>query len=353
MEQVEQIETAETVAKVENVAADGVEAAEEKVVSEATSQKEKAIATKQKKHAIATAKVATAQSRIQNTDEEIEACMARVEEDLSAFKAVQARFFERVLRPSQELLAAVGAKDRIFESVPAPKVDLEDPSLAPVEIVKLSSGTGRGFLYGLLGAVAVVGGWCYAATQALGLPLIPEKFPDVERVTQSLGWVAQLAGQGHNVAVGGTIVGVSAVVVGWGIYALTKALRGSANLKKAEKIEEETEFYCTKKGECKAQMEKVREHIAHAQKTIEKYDVLLAEQNAALQRALFIEEVEKYDQLHTLSQQTVKTIKKLTTEVERFLETPMAEHGILSKEGIEILERTNKAANDHVMELYG
>ncbi len=43
---------------------------------------------------------------------------------------------------------------------------------------------------------------------------------------------------------------------------------------------------------------------------------------------------------------------RLTTEVERFLETPMAEHGILSKEGIEILERTNKAANDHVMELY-
>ncbi len=336
---------------VEEIESKQVEPQKEEITPSA-SPEAKPVSRRKKKHVQATAKVAAAQSRIQNTDEEIEACMARVEEDLNAFKGVQTRFFERVLHPSQQMLKAVGAKDRVFESAPAPSVDLEDPSLAPVEIVKLSSGTGKGLLYGLLGGIAVVGGWCYAATQALGLPLIPEKFPDMERVTQSFGWVAQLAGQGNNVAVGSTIIGVSAVVVGWGIYALTKALRGSANLKKATQIEEETEFYCTKKGECKAQMEKVREHIAHAQKMIEKYDVLLAEQNAALQRALFIEEAEKYDQLHAHSQQTVKAIKKLTTEVERFLETPMAEHGILSKEGIEILERTNKAANDHVMELY-
>jgi len=316
------------------------------------SQEIKSKSIKQKKHTQAVIKVATAQSRIQSADEEIEACMARVEEDLNAFKTVQKRFFEQALHPSQQMLKAVGANDHVFEGIPTPKVDLEDPSLTPVEIVKLSSGTGRGLLYGLLGGVAVVGGWCYAATQALGLPLIPERFPDMERVTQSLGWVAQLMGQGDNVMVGGTIIGVSAVVIGWGIYALTKTVKGSANLKQAAKIEEDTEFYCTKKGECKAQMEKVREHVANAQKMIEKYEVLLAEQNAALQRALFIEEAETYDQLHAHSQQTVKTIKKLTTEVERFLETPMAEHGILSKEGIEILERTNKAANDHVMGLY-
>ncbi len=332
---------------------DTIETDENKETTPSPSHEPKPAQPAQKKHLQAVAKVATAQSRIQSTDEEIEACMARVEEDLNAFKSVQKRFFERVLRPSQEMLTTIGAHDRLLESIPAPKVDLEDPSLAPVEIVKLSSGTGRGLLYGLLGGIAVVGGWCYAATQALGLPVIPEKFPDVDRVTQSFGWVAQLAGQGNNVVVGGTIIGVSAVVVGWGIYALTKAIRGSSNLKQATKIEEDTEFYCSKKEECKTQMQKVREHIAHAQKMIEKYEVLLAEQNAALQRALFIEEAETYDQLHALSQQTVKTIKKLTTEVERFLETPMAEHGILSKEGIEILERTNKAANDHVMELYG
>ncbi len=308
---------------------------------------------KQKKHLQATAKVATAQSRIQSTNEEIEACMARVEEDLNAFKGAQTRFFNQVLHPSQQMLKAVGAKDRIFESLPAPQVDLKDDALAPVAIVKLSSGTGRGLLYGLLGGLAVVGGWCYAATQALGMPLIPETFPDVARITQSLGWVAQRMGQGNNVAVGGTIIGVSAVVVGWGVYALTKTVRGSSNLKKATQIEEDTEFYCTKKGECKAQMEKVREHIAHAQEMVEKYEVLLAEQNAALQRALYIEEADTYDQLHPHTQQTVRTIKKLTTEVERLLETPMAKHGILSKEGIEILERTHKSANDFVAELYG
>jgi len=352
MEQTETVEEIES-KQVEPQKEEATQAAPQKETEQETKQQEsKPTPLKQKKHVQATAKVATAQSRIQSTDEEIEACMARVEEDLSAFKAAQKRFFDQVLHPSQLMLKEVGAKDRVFESSPTPKVDLDDPSLTPVEIVKLSSGTGRGLWYGLIGGVAVVGGWCYAATQALGLPLIPERFPDMERVTQLFGWVAQRLGQGDNAVVGGTIVGVSAVVVGWGVYALTKALRGSSNFKQATKIEEDTEFYCTKKGECKAQMEKVREHIANGQKMIEKYEVLLAEQNAALQRALFIEEAEKYDQLHAHTQRTVKTIKKLTTEVERFLETPMAEHGILSKEGIEILARTNKAANDHVMGLY-
>ena len=62
---------------------------------------------------------------------------------------------------------------------------------------------------------------------------------------------------------------------------------------------------------------------------------------------------EKYDQLHAKTQQDVKTIKRLTTQIERFLETPMAEHGILSQEGIATLEEVNKVANDYVMELYG
>jgi len=336
------------------------EALTEEVVEEAVAEEgevEKPAATpapkKLKKHNLAKAKVAEAQQKILSTDEEIEACMKKIDEDLEDFKAVEARFVETTLQPAQMLLRELGVEERVLESVPAPKVDLEDPEVESVEIKKLSSGRLSGLTWGLIGGAAALAGWCYTATQALGLPLLPEKLPDMERLNAALAWTAKQLGQGENVAVGGLIVGGGVLVTVGAIYGIITALRGSKNLKVAEKIEADTEFYCTKKGECKSQMEKVREHIAHAKKTIEKYEVLLGELNARLKRALFIEEADNYDQLHTKTKEDVRKLKKLSHEVERFLETPMAEHGILSKEGVETLDAVNKAANDYVMELYG
>jgi predicted transposase YbfD/YdcC len=304
------------------------------------------------KHDLAKTMLEASQTRIKSTDDEIEACLARIDEDINGFKQVESRFFNTTLQPSQKLLKELGAAERVLDSTPTPTVDLHDPDIQTVEIKPISSGRMNGFMLGLLGGVAALGGWCYTATQSLGLPLLPEKLPDVERWTQVLEWTSQKLGQGSNAVVGATAIVLALIAIIWVIYWLTKTITAGSNLKKAVRIEEDTEFYCSKKGECKGQMEKVREHIAHAKKTIEKYDVLLAEQNARLNRALYIEEVEKYDQLNAKTKEDVKTIKKLAAEVERFMETPMAEHGILSKEGIEILEEVNKAANDHVMALY-
>ena len=316
------------------------------------SQNTPTAAKKIRKHEVAKAKIAQAEETIQSVDAEIEACMKRVDEDLAHFKQAEEALLTQGLRPARKMLKELGVTEKLIESAPAPKVDLNDPELKPVEIQKISSGKGTGLMWGLLGGVAALAGWCYTATQALGLPLVPTKVPDMERINAVLGWTAKQFGQGENVAVGGTIVGISLLVIMGLIYWIVTALRGSSNLKVAEKIETETEFYCTKKGECKEQMKKVREHIANAQKTVEKYEVLLAEQNGALKRAIFIEEAETYDQLHAKTRQTVQTLQHLADEIEAFLETPMAEHGILSKEGIEILERVNKTANDHVMKLY-
>ena len=308
--------------------------------------------TKEKKHSIAKAKIAQAEEIISGVDAEIEACMQKVEADLAQFKSAEEILVKQGLSPARQMLKALGVTEKLMPSAPVPKVDLEDPELKPVEIKRITSGKGSGLMWGLLGGVAALAGWCYAATQALGLPLLPAKLPDMERINAVLGWTAKQLGQGENVAVGGTVVGISFLLIVWAIYGIVTALRGSKNLKVAEKIEADTEFYCTQKEECREQMKKVREHIAHAQKTVEKYEVLLAEQNAGLKRALFIEEAEGYDQLHAQSKETVKTLQHLADEIEAFLETPMAEHGILSQEGIEILERVNKSANDHVMGLY-
>jgi predicted transposase YbfD/YdcC len=304
------------------------------------------------KHTRAVAKVEQAKTAIASIDEEVEACVQKVREELERYRQKQARFVEETLKPLRSRLRTLGADEVEIAAAPEPKVDLENPDIAPVEIVKLSSGKAGGLLYGLLAGVAGVGAWCYTATQALGLPLIPEKIPDFERVKTLFGWTAQQLGQGENPVVGGTLVGVGFVGIVALVYWIVTALRGSSNLKTAEKIEADTEFYCTQKGECKTQMEKVREHIARAGELIETYDILLAEQNARLRRAIHFEAVEHFDQLHERTQEDVKQAKRLATYVERFMETPMAEHGILSQEGIAIFDEAKEVADAYVVALY-
>jgi len=197
-----------------------------------------------------------------------------------------------------------------------------------------------------------LGGWCYAATQALGLPLLPKKIPDLDRLNRAFAWTAQQFGQGENVAVGSALVLGGALVIGGVLFGLSRLLRDSKNLKVAQKIEEETEFYCTKKSECKQQMEKIREHIAHAQKTVALYTVLLDELKARLARARFIEEADTFAALHEKTQRDIEAANKLIAEVGAFLKTPMAQSGVLNKEGVEALKRATDEANNYVLSLY-
>jgi hypothetical protein len=311
-----------------------------------------AASTKKGKHHKAVAKVDQAKQAIEAVDAEIEACMQKVQEDLDHYKDLEHRFVEERLKPGRQMLRELGADEVEIVAAPEPIVDLEDPEVKPVEIGKLSSGRLAGLTYGLLGGIVGLGAWCYTATQALKLPLLPTTFPDMERIHSLLGWTAQQFGQGDNVGVGGSIVGVGFVLIVAILYWITTSIKGTSNLKKAEKIEADTEFYCTKKSECKTQMKKVRDHIAQAQRLIEEYDVLLSEQNARIARARFFEEGETYHHLHARTQEDVRTLKHLATTIERFMETPMSQNGILSHEGIEALEQAKKLAKERVEALY-
>jgi hypothetical protein len=344
---------------VEEVASEVVETAEDVVNEVSENADKKTITTHPKANGDKLSKFHQAKSRIEeaaekikSTDEEIEECLGKIDHDLNVFKEAEVDFVENTLKSSQMFLKTAGVSDSVLESAPHPIVDMNDPNVKQVHIKSISSGGFKGFMLGLLGGAAVLGAWCYSATQALGLPLLPDKFPDMDRLTKALEWTSQKVGQGSNVSVGAAVVVVAILASIFLLYWLTKAFTTSSNLRTATRIEEDTEFYCTKKSECKDQMGKVREHIAQGKQVIKKYDVLLGEQNAKLKRAFFVEEAEKYDQLHNKTKEEINKIKKLTSEVEKFLKTPMAERGILNKESIEILGRTNKAANSYIMEIY-
>jgi glutaredoxin 2 len=141
-------------------------------------------------------------------------------------------------------------------------------------------------------------------------------------------------------------------VVWWLVYIVLASMRASKNQRIAEEIEEKAGQYCRKKEECKGMVEQVREHLNTLQQTVRKYEVLLAEKNAGLRRAIFIEEAESFDDLHDKSQVIAREIEMMIKELERLLTTPMAKAGALTDEAVEALRHAKRVVNDQILRLY-
>jgi hypothetical protein len=296
-------------------------------------------------------RVVAARSRVESAEEEIEECIRNIQEDLAEFEAYEKGELLPVVEESQKLLESIGMEEAAIEPT-LTELELEDPHEEKLRIEDLSSGKGGAFFWGLIAAVATVGGWYAFAVQKAGAPLIPQKVPDMGTLSALSGKVSLLFGPAENPSVGAAVVIGTALVVWWLVYTVLVAVRASYNKRIAEEIEEKAGFYCQKKKECKAMMERVREHLKTLQQTVRKYEVLLAEKNAALRRALFIEEAKDFDGLHAKSKELAREMEAMLKELDRLLATPMAKSGVLTKESEEALRQAKRVVNDMILRLY-
>ena len=299
----------------------------------------------------AQSRVVAARNRVESAEEEIEECIRNIRNDLAEFETYEKGELLPVIEESQKLLKTIGMEEAPIEPT-LTELELEDPEEEKLRIEDLSPGKGGAFFWGLLAAVATVGGWYAFAVQKAGVPLIPQKLPDMTTLSALAGKISLLLGPAENPSVGAAVVVGSALVVWWLVYTVLVAVRSSRNQRIAEEIEEKAGFYCQKKEECKAMMERVREHLKTLQQTVRKYEVLLAEKNAVLRRALFIEEAENFDSLHAKSKETAREMDAMLKELDRLLATPMARSGILTEESVEALRQAKRVINDHILRLY-
>jgi len=347
-------ETAETIPEKENETVPaspepeedkGPETAEEK--EENTSSPAKGSRQKQARE-----KVEAARKRVHDAEEEIENCLQKIRGDLARFEQYEHQTLIPVMEEGRQLLKKIGVDEIRDLSVSPAETELEYPEEEKMRIGDLPSGRGSSFLYALLGGIAALAGWTgYAALKA-GVALSPAGLSDLASLSRLAGSLAEGLGLGSNPAVGAAVAVTSSLLLMWIIYAVRVSLRASSNLKKARKIEEEAGFYCQKKEECKAKMEQVREHLKTMDQTAHKYEVLLAEKNAALRRALYLEEAQSFDALHARTQETVRETGRMIRELEHLLETPMARSGILTEESVEALRQAKRVVNDLILRLY-
>jgi hypothetical protein len=303
------------------------------------------------RHSRAQKQVEAARSLVESADAEIETCLENIRRDLKEFESYEVETLKPVVSESRRLLAELGVEE--LPALPeATPVELEAPDKERLEIRDLSSGKGVAFFWGLVVTLAALAGWWVYGAQRAGLPLLPTRMPDLGLLEKVSGAISLLIGPAENAPVGAAIAIVSSLVLGGLVYWILVSLRAAKNEKIAQEVAQEAGFYCRKKEECKEKMAQVREHLKELERTVQKYQVLLEEKNAALRRAIFIEQADSLEKLHAKSRRMVEEIRELLQQLERVLGTPMAREGMLTAESVEALRQAKRVVNDHLLRLY-
>lgn len=347
----------EIVEKIEEKVAEVVEEKTEKaeqVVEEVRAESsEAAERVKKSKLHIAKEKIEKAKVLTAETKNQIEECMKNIDADIEIFESKKQALFAEALHPAEVLLGSIAnQEEEVAVEVPSTQVELLDLGEDEVEIKDPSSGRFKGFFWALVAGLGLAAGWCYWVSTSLGLPIPPEKIPDFDRLNKMLEWTAGKLGQEGNANIGAAALIIAALLLMWIVYALIVSVRASSNLRTADKTEEAVKLYCTNKEECKEKMKLVREHVQNSTGLVEKYQVLLEEQNAKLKRALFFEEAEGIEGLHAKTKDEIAATKSLIADVKALVATPVSEAGMLTEGAEEALRKANKAINEYIMKIY-
>jgi len=297
-----------------------------------------------------------ARSLIKESDLSTRSCMEILEEDVERYEEAKELLVNESILPSETLLKKVGFDSSIEQELDEEEaINFEDiKQVEPIYVRELSSGKFGALILSLLAGFAVVLGWIYIASNALNIVVDMGKMATPQIQNQIFSWIGGgMTGGEGNAMMGMAIVALSAFATLWIVFATRVFLRESQNYKIAQKVKEDAEFYCTKKEECQKAMEKVSEHINQVISAMETSKIYLNEQNATIQRIIYIESDKPFEELHQKSQEEISNTNILINGIKQLISTPMAsEYGTLSEDAKVILAKTQRRQETYREKLY-
>ncbi len=282
-----------------------------------------------------------ARTIVNNTDSVVKDCMQILNEDIDAYEKRKKDLLEGSAKTADTLLEEIGFEPEMVNDMDG-DMDFhgEDP-IKPMQVKDLSSGKFGAFITALIAGVAVIAVWIYMARDKFGIHIDPSRVPSEEvqnRLFSKVG--AIITGGQENFMIGVAVVGISILLIMWIVYSLKVYLRGIKNEDIAQKVNEDAQFYCTKKEECKKEMEKVSEHIHQTIKTLDTYDIFLNEQNAIMKRIIYLEGNLPFDEYHDISKEEIKRANLLDSSFTELVSIPMSdENGSLSNDSKDALNK--------------
>jgi hypothetical protein len=300
--------------------------------------------------------IVDAKKIIEDAETQVTECMLILNDDLKSFKESKKSLKEKSLEKSETLLKKLGFNSDMISEDKNEKVEFgykEQDKIEKIDIKNVSSGKFSSFILSLIiGAITIIG-LLFFASSALKIDFDINKVQDIGYLEPLLVWIGQLFTAGANMMMGLGVLAVITFLVMYIIYKIRVSLKASHNLREAKDSHEQAEFYCTKKDECKKEIERVDAHITEVVKTLDVYSVFLDEQNSKLQRILFIEDKQDdFDSYHYKSQMIIEATQILVDSINNMLSVPMSKGGMLSIESEEALFQTKTALNIFAQKTY-
>jgi hypothetical protein len=221
-----------------------------------------------------------------------------------------------------------------------------------LEVKEPSKGRGKGFFYGLIASVASLAGAALYGAKLSNLPLVASTFMQKSNLDTIASNYLKLANLDKPPLYGYIGIGAGALLIGFIVYKLTTFMQKLKNVKYVNSLEENSKEYSSK---LQLKIEDIKELLEQLDKiklVNKKYDVILQEQNAKINRMLFIEQPKEINDLHKTSKLEVEKTMLILDELIKLMDTPVSKDDVLNPSSVTNLNSANSVINEVIKKLY-
>ncbi len=297
-------------------------------------------------------------SRVDATKEQAEAVYNKyltlnreLEDKSSALVKQENSILNTTIANSLELLKELQVQSLEDENATINEIKIDNKEQL-LNIKYPSKGRFGGFIFGTLAAIVGVAGAYIYGSKLANIPLTTNS------VLARANWdnialkYADLINVKGNVIAGYATITIASLALGAIVYKIFTFLQINKNKKYVNKLEEDLNEYVAKIKNKNDSIQKLIEHIDNIKLVMQKYDIILQEQNAKLKRILFIEQPQSVDDLQSASRLEVDKTVLILDELLKLMNTPVSEDITIRPESQEQLKEANALINEVIKKLY-
>ncbi len=310
---------------------------------------------KHNKRSEAEALIETSKELVEKATLTVEETKANVLKAAEAFDETKRNFKNVIFKKSEGLLEKLGFDYVTKEEAEAFELSLGEMNEKKFAVKNITSGKFTGFLLALFVALLTLVTWSYFAIKNLGINI---NELNVEKATNSvnpmLTWVStDVVPAGGNLVVGGLVVGFSALILAWIVYAIRVALKKSKNLRVAQETLDASTEFCMAQEDSQQKMKELEQHLLESTTELKNLEMILKEQSAVLTRIDYVEGAfDEEKEYHPSSKKVMRETEKIMRASESLFSTPMTEEESVNIQSIEALATAKEIYSEYLSRIY-
>ncbi|CAA6811061.1 MAG: ORF 73 extensive acidic domains, potential leucine zipper immediate early protein homolog [uncultured Sulfurovum sp.] len=300
--------------------------------------------------------IEASQKIVAKVDSELAECQVDITDAAEKFDTAKQHFKNVTLKSADGLLEKVGFEYVTFEEAEAFELSVDVSDEENFSVQTLNSGKFTGLILAILVALATVSAWVYLAM--LKLNIDSSSMMNAETATSHvepiLTWISGgMMSANANIVLGALILGFSALLMAWLVYALRINMRGTKNLNIAKETFQKSNEYCVTQEASQLEMKKVDAHLREATVEVENLEMILNEQIYILKRILHVEGVfEEEKEYHLSSKKVMRETEKIMRATENLLETAITKERKLNFQSVQALNSAREVYAEYVTRIY-